>query len=231
MIKVKNLTKVYNGTTVLDLPELHIKKGESFGLVGNNGAGKTTFFSLILDLIESTTGEILSNGIKTARSDHWKDYTGSFIDEKFLIEFLYPEEYFEFIADLHGLSKSEYDDFLNRFNDFFNTEILKQKKFIRDLSKGNQKNVGIAAALLAKPEVIILDEPFPHLDPTSVFRLKKMLQEFKNEFNTTLLISSHDLNHVTEVCERIVVLDKGKIVHDLTRGEENLKLLQNYFAV
>lgn len=196
MIKVKNLTKVYNGTTVLDLPELHIKKGESFGLVGNNGAGKTTFFSLILDLIESTTGEILSNGIKTARSDHWKDYTGSFIDEKFLIEFLYPEEYFEFIADLHGLSKSEYDDFLNRFNDFFNTEILKQKKFIRDLSKGNQKNVGIAAALLAKPEVIILDEPFPHLDPTSVFRLKKMLQEFKNEFNTTLLISSHDLKRL-----------------------------------
>lgn len=231
MIKVKNLTKVYNGITVLDLPELQIIKGESFGLVGNNGAGKTTFFSLILDLIESTTGEILSNGIKTARSDHWKDYTGSFIDEKFLIEFLYPEEYFEFIADLHGLSKSEYDDFLNRFNDFFNTEILKQKKFIRDLSKGNQKKVGIAAALLTKPEVIILDEPFPHLDPTSVFRLKKMLQEFKNEFNTTLLISSHDLNHVTEVCERIVVLDKGKIVHDLARGEENLKLLQNYFAV
>lgn len=231
MIVVKNLTKVYNGITVLDLPELHIKKGESFGLVGNNGAGKTTFFSLILDLIESTTGEILSNGIKTARSDHWKDYTGSYIDEKFLIEFIYPEEYFEFIADLHGLSKNEYDDFLNRFNDFFSTEILKQKKFIRDLSKGNQKKVGIAAALLAKPEVIILDEPFPHLDPTSVFRLKKMLQEFKNEFNTTLLISSHDLNHITEVCERIVVLDKGKIVHDLTRGEENLKLLQNYFAV
>ncbi|MDP3685056.1 MAG: ABC transporter ATP-binding protein [Ignavibacteria bacterium] len=231
MIEVKNLTKKYNGTMVLDLPELQIKKGESFGLVGNNGAGKTTFFSLILDLIEATTGEILSSGVKTARSDHWKDYTGSFIDEKFLIEFLYPEEYFEFIADLHGLSKSEYDNFLNRFNDFFNTEILKQKKFIRDLSKGNQKKVGIAAALLAKPEVIILDEPFPHLDPTSVFRLKKMLQEFKNEFNTTLLISSHDLNHVTEVCERIVVLDKGKIVHDLARGEENLKLLQNYFAV
>ncbi|MFA6025603.1 MAG: ABC transporter ATP-binding protein [Ignavibacteriaceae bacterium] len=231
MIEVKNLTKNYNGTTVLDLLELQIKKGESFGLVGNNGAGKTTFFSLILDLIESTTGEILSNGIKTAHSDHWKDYTGSYIDEKFLIEFLYPEEYFEFIADLHGLSQSEYDNFLNRFSDFFSTEILKQKKFIRDLSKGNQKKVGIAAALLAKPEVIILDEPFPHLDPTSVFRLKKMLQEFKNEFNTTLLISSHDLNHVTEVCERIVVLEKGKIVHDLARGEENLKLLQNYFAV
>jgi len=231
MIQVKNLTKVYNGITVLNLPELQIKKGESFGLVGNNGAGKTTFFSLILDLIESTNGAILSNGTKTARSDHWKDYTGSYIDEKFLIEFLYPEEYFEFIADLHGLSKSEYDNFLNRFGDFFNTEVLKQKKFIRDLSKGNQKKVGIAAALLAKPEVIILDEPFPHLDPTSVFRLKKMLQEFKNESNTTLLISSHDLNHVTEVCERIVVLDKGKIVHDLARGEENLKLLQNYFAV
>ena len=231
MIEVKNLTKIYSGRTVLNLPSLKIEKGESFGLVGNNGAGKTTFFSLILDLIELSTGEVLSDGKKTAKSDHWKIYTGSYIDEKFLIEFLYPEEYFEFVAELHGITKSEYKDFLHKFDDFFNTEILKQKKFIRDLSKGNQKKVGIAAALLAKPQVVILDEPFPHLDPTSVFRLKKMLQEFKKEFKSTLLISSHDLNHITEVCERIVVLDKGNVVHDLSKGEENLKVLQDYFAV
>ena len=129
------------------------------------------------------------------------------------------------------MNKSDYDNAIYLFNDFFNGEILQQKKFIRDLSKGNQKKVGIAAALLAKPEVIILDEPFPHLDPTSVFRLKKMIQELKREFNSTLLISSHDLNHVTEICERIVVLDKGSIVHDLKHGEKNLKVLEKYFSV
>ena len=231
MIEVKNLTKNYGSRTVLDLPDLQIQKGESFGLVGNNGAGKTTFFSLILDLIESTTGEVLSNGAKVARSDHWKAYTGSYIDEKFLIEFLYPEEYFEFIAELHGINKTEYEQFLDRFNEFFNSEILKQKKFIRDLSKGNQKKIGIAAALLAKPEIVILDEPFPHLDPTSVFRLKKILRDFNKEQSATLLVSSHDLNHITEVCDRVVVLERGKIVYDLHNEKDILDKLKNYFAV
>jgi ABC-2 type transport system ATP-binding protein len=231
MIKVQNLTKVYGVTEVLNIPELNISKNESFGIVGNNGAGKTTFFSLILDLIEASDGEIFSRGTKVAKSDHWKSYTGSYVDEKFLIEFLYPEEYFEFIADLHSMSRKDYTDFLERFNDFFGGEILNRKKFIRELSKGNQKKTGIAAALMTNPEVLILDEPFPHLDPTSVFRLKKILQEIKKERNTTILISSHDLNHITEVCERIVVLDRGKIVHDLSQGEENLKVLQDYFEI
>lgn len=231
IIEAKNLVKSYSKTEVLNIPVIKINSGESFGLVGNNGAGKTTFFSLILDLIEATNGEVISKERSVARSDHWKYYTGSYIDEKYLIEFLYPEEYFDFVCRINNISQEEFNESLALFNDFFNGAILNQKKFIRDLSKGNQKKVGIAAAMLTKPEVLILDEPFTNLDPTTVFRLKKMLQELKEEHNTTLLISSHDLNHITDVCDRIVVLDNGRIVHDLERGPDNLKVLEEYFSV
>ncbi len=225
MITVKNLKKVYGGVTVLDLPDLMIPSGERFGLVGNNGAGKTTFFSLILDIIAAGDGVVLSDNKNVAASGHWKPYTGAYLDEHFLIDFLTPEEYFSFVARLHRLEEKQYTDTMDRFRDFFNGEILGQNKYIRALSRGNQKKVGIAAALFGSPRVLILDEPFPHLDPTSVIRLKNIL---KTE-NTTLLVSSHDLNHVTEVCDRIVILEKGKIVHDLRTDNTTLETLNSYF--
>jgi ABC-2 type transport system ATP-binding protein len=225
MITVNNLKKVYGGVTVLDLPDLLIPSGERFGLVGNNGAGKTTFFSLILDIIAASDGVVLSDNKNVAASDHWKPYTGAYLDEHFLIDFLTPEEYFSFVARLHRLDDKQYGDTLDRFTDFFNGEILGQNKYIRALSRGNQKKVGIAAALFGNPRVLILDEPFPHLDPTSVIRLKNLL---KAE-HTTLLVSSHDLNHVTEVCERIVILEKGQIVHDLRTDNTTLETLNAYF--
>jgi len=231
MIEAKNLTKDYDGVRALSISELHIAKGESFGLVGNNGAGKTTFFSLILDLIRPTGGMILSNGKTIMMSEHWKGYTGSYLDERFLIDFLTPEEYFEFLADIHGLSNTEYTDFLKRFQAFFNDEVLDKGKYIRDLSKGNQKKVALGAALMAHPTVLVLDEPFPHLDPSTIFRLKSILGNLKADKQVTMLISSHDLNHVTEVCDRIVVLDRGNVTHDLPTSEETLKTLQKHFAV
>jgi len=229
MLKANNLKKIYSGITVLDLHELVIPEGESFGLVGNNGAGKTTFFSLILDIIESNTGQVFSNDMDVAHSDHWKSYTGAFLDEHFLIDFLTPEEYFAFVARLHKLDSEQYKEILAGFKDFFNGEILNQNKYIRALSRGNQKKVGIAAALFGKPKVLILDEPFPHLDPTSVIRLKHILKELRSDVKTTMLISSHDLNHVTEVCERIVILEKGLVVHDLRTDKTTLETLHAYF--
>ncbi|MCK5571235.1 MAG: ABC transporter ATP-binding protein [Bacteroidetes bacterium] len=231
MIEAKNLTKDYGGVRALSISELHIAEGESFGLVGNNGAGKTTFFSLILDLIRPTSGMILSNGKTVMMSEHWKGYTGSYLDERFLIDFLTPEEYFEFLADIHGLSNTEYTDFLKEFQVFFNDEVLDKGKYIRDLSKGNQKKVALAAALMAHPTVLVLDEPFPHLDPSTVFRLKSILGNLKSDKQVTMLISSHDLNHVTEVCDRIVVLDSGNIIHDLPTSEETLRTLHRHFAI
>jgi len=231
MIQVNNLAKAYNGTVVLNIPELKIEKGESFGLVGNNGAGKTTFFRLILDLIKANKGEILSQGTDVKKTTIWKEYTGSYLDEGFLIDFLTPEEYFNFIASVNNLSKGDVKKFMDQFEEFFNDEIIGKKKFIRDFSRGNKQKIGIAASLMTNPEILVLDEPFASLDPTTQIRLKNLLKQLKTEKNVTMLISSHDLNHVTEVCERIVVLDKGNVTHDIKTSSDTLKELENYFAV
>jgi len=230
MIHTENLTKSYNGNTVLKIDEIHIPKGQSFGLVGNNGAGKTTYFSLLLDLIKPTTGSITNNDIVVDQSEAWKPFTSSFIDESFLIGYLTPEEYFYFIGDLRGQNKADVDALTAKFEDFFNGEILGQKKYLRDLSKGNQKKAGIVAALIGHPEVIILDEPFANLDPTTQIRLKQIIKDLATTQGVTVLISSHDLMHVTEVCERIVVLEKGEIVKDLETNPETLKELESHFA-
>jgi len=231
MIQVTELTKNYSETTVLNIPNLEIKKGQSLGLVGNNGAGKTTFFNLLLDLIQPTTGKITSNEIQVDKSEDWKSFTGSFIDESFLIGYLTPEEYFYFVGELRGQNKADIDAFLKQFEEIFNGEIIGKKKYLRDLSKGNQKKAGIVAALIGNPEVIVLDEPFANLDPTTQIRLKKMLKELVENKDITVLISSHDLGHVTEVCERIVVLDKGDVIKDIKTSEATLKELEAHFAL
>lgn len=229
MIQVKNLSKVYNGSTVLSIDNLNISKGESFGLVGNNGAGKTTFFSLLLDLIQPSSGHILNQSIEVNKSEAWKPFTAAFIDETFLIGYLTPEEYFYFIGELRGQSKADIDAFINGFEDFFNGEILNNKKYLRDLSKGNQKKVGIVAALIGNPEVVILDEPFANLDPTTQIRLKRILKELAAVGDKTILVSSHDLQHTVEVSNRIVVLDKGIVVKDIQTSAETLKELEAFF--
>ena len=231
MIQVNDLSKTYNGTTVLKIATLEIPKGQSFGLVGNNGAGKTTFFSLLLDLIKPSTGNILNHEIQVNTSESWKPFTASFLDESFLIGYLTAEEYFYFIGDLRGQNKADVDGLLLKHEEFFNGEILKNKKYLRDLSKGNQKKVGIIATLIGNPEVIILDEPFANLDPTTVNRLKIIIKELAENPNVTVLVSSHDLLHTVEVCNRIVALNKGEVVKDIQTSTETLKELEAFFAV
>jgi len=230
MITSTDISKTYGNTQVLNIEDLKIPKGQSFGLVGNNGAGKTTFFNMLLDLIRPTTGEITNHDIAVSKSEDWKTFTGSFIDESFLIGYLTPEEYFYFIGDLRGMNTVDVDTFLQPFDEIFNGEILGKKKFLRDLSKGNQKKAGIIAALMGNPQVIILDEPFANLDPTTQIRLKKMLKSLTEDNDVTVLISSHDLSHITEVCERIVVLEKGNVVKDINTSKETLTELESYFS-
>ena len=231
MIQVNQLSKSYNGTTVLNIANLEIPKGQSFGLVGNNGAGKTTFFSLLLDLIQPSTGTIINNEIQVNTSENWKPFTAAFLDESFLIGYLTAEEYFYFIGDIRGQNKADVNALLNKHEEFFNDEILRNKKYLRDLSKGNQKKVGIIATLIGNPEVIILDEPFANLDPTTVSRLKKIIKELAENPAITVLVSSHDLQHTVEVCDRIVALNKGEIVKDIQTSTETLKELEAFFAV
>ena len=231
MIQTTQLSKKYGKAEVLNIESLEIPTGQSFGLVGNNGAGKTTYFNMLLDLIRPTTGAITNHDIVVNQSEDWKNFTGSFIDESFLIGYLTPDEYFEFIGDLRGMNKADVKIFLSQFEEFFNDEIIGKKKYLRDLSKGNQKKAGIIAAMMGNPKVIVLDEPFANLDPTTQIRLKTIIKKLTENKEITVLISSHDLTHITEVCERIVVLDKGVLVKDIETSTATLKELESYFSV
>jgi ABC-2 type transport system ATP-binding protein len=231
MVTVNNIGKAYNGIAVVDIPQLQVNVGETVGLVGNNGAGKTTFFRLLLDLIKADRGEILSKEKNVAVSEDWKNYTAAYLDEGFLIGYLTPEEYFYFVGKLNNRSKADVDEFLKKFELFFDGSVLKSGKYIRDLSKGNQFKTGIAACLLQDTEILILDEPFANLDPSTQMRLIKMLKELQEQRRMTIFISSHDLNHVTDVCSRILLMEKGKILKDQHTTEETLKELELYFKV
>ena len=231
MIEINNLKKIYSGVTVVDVPHLTIARGETIGLVGNNGAGKTTLFRMMLDLIRSEAGAVLSKEKNVAQSDDWKNYTASYLDEGFLIDYLTPEEYFYFIGGLHNQSKAHVDSLLINYTDFFNGEILNRGKYIRDLSKGNQCKVGVVACMIQSPEVLLLDEPFANIDPSTQIRLKNMLREVNQQKNITTIVSSHDLNHVTDVCERILLMEKGIIIKDIQTDKNTLEELEAYFSV
>lgn len=232
MITITNLGKAYSNKIVLNINDLVIRQGEIFGLVGNNGAGKTTLLRLILDLIKAEKGTVLSGDYVVSKSEDWKDYTSSYLDEGFLIDFLTPEEYFYFIGNEYGFTKPEIDVKLLEYKTFFNDEILGQrKKFIRDFSKGNKQKIGIVSALITNPKVLVLDEPFNSLDPTSQIVLKRMLVDYNKKTNATMLISSHDLNHITEICKRVALIEKGIIIKDLQNNDNALAELENYFSV
>lgn len=230
ILEIQNLTKVYGDKPVVNIEHLQIGQGETIGLVGNNGAGKTTFFRMILDLIRPTAGSVFSKGENVMQSDTWKNYTASFLDEGFLIDYLTPEEYLVFIGSLHHLTLTDVKQYLIQYEEFFNGEILDKGKYIRDFSKGNQNKIGIAAALMQSPELLVLDEPFANLDPTTQIRLKSLIKSLKQQRNITTLISSHDLNHVTDVCDRIILLEKGLVIKDFNKDENTLKELEAYFS-
>lgn len=231
MIKIKDLKKVYKQITVLDVVELSIQRGECFGLVGNNGAGKTTLFRIMLDLVRATQGHVEIEGVDVTNDESWKRRVGAYLDEHMLLSYLTPTEYFETLRKMYGMSDNDLSLHLNKFEELFNGEILNQRKYIRDLSKGNLKKVGIAAAMMGNPEAVVLDEPFENLDPSSQVRLKKLILGERQQKNTTFLISSHDLDHVTEICDRIVLLEKGRIIQDMHGSREEMTArLHEYFV-
>lgn len=232
ILRVTDLTKKYGEQTALDLPELILNQGELIGLVGNNGAGKTTLMRLMLDLVEATTGEVLSNGLPVTTSPEWKEYTGSFIDDSFLIDFYTPEEYFEFIAEVYHIEKDELQRRLKNFRELMADEVLGKKKYIKAFSMGNRQKIGIIGAMLVQPKVLILDEPFNYLDPSSQIIVARLISQMNREFGTTVIISSHNLNSIADISQRILLLEKGHLIKDLSNepGSHAFEELEAYFA-
>lgn len=230
MIQIENLEKHFGEKQAVNIDQYTIGRGEMLGLVGNNGAGKTTLFRLILDLLQADNGHIRIDGIEVAQSEDWKQFTGAYIDNGFLIDYLTPEEYFYFLGRIYRLDKSEVDRRLEPFERFMNGEIMEQKKFIRNFSAGNKQKIGIMAAMLHHPRLLILDEPFNFLDPSSQSILKHLLKEYCEKHEATILISSHNLNHTVDICPRIALLEHGVIIRDLQNEHGSAEQeLEEYF--
>lgn len=243
-LKIENLKKAYGDKVALDIPDLNIKSGELVGLVGNNGAGKTTLLRLILDLIKADSGRVLSGGVDvTGAADGrkadftaadniaWKRYTGSFIDGRFLIDFYTPEEYFTFIGRLYGLSGQQVMQRLDVFKPLMHDEVLDTHKYLRDFSEGNRQKIGIIGAMMIHPKVLLLDEPFNYLDPSSQIIVARLIAEMNSRLGTTVVISSHNLSFIADISSRILLLEKGHIIKDLdnARDQSAIAQLNDYF--
>ena len=230
MIEITDLQKTYGSKRAVYIEHYTIADGDMLGLVGNNGAGKTTLFRLILDLVKADTGTVAIAGTDVTRTEDWKDITGAYIDDGFLIDYLTPEEYFYFIGRMYGLKKDDVDERLRPFDRFMNGEVLGQKKFIRNYSMGNKQKIGIISAMLHHPRLLILDEPFNFLDPSSQAIIKHLLRAYHEEHGATILISSHNLNHTVDICPRIALLEHGVILRDIdNRNGQAEKELEDYF--
>ena len=230
-LTIDNLQKCYGEKVALDIGHLDIASGELVGLVGNNGAGKTTLLRLVLDLIKATRGRVLSGDDDVATTETWKQYTGSFIDGRFLVDFYTPEEYFTLIARLYGITDEERDSRLEAFRPLMHDEILGTGKFLRDFSEGNRQKVGIMGAMLIRPKVLLLDEPFNYLDPSSQIVVARLIQQMCRELGTTVLISSHNLSFVADISTRILLLERGRLIKDLPNdGGSATAELNTYFT-
>lgn len=232
MIEAKDLLKQFGEKTAVDIPSFVINDGDVLGLVGNNGAGKTTFFRLILDLLDADRGSVTIDGVNPAESEDWKAGVGAYIDEGFLIDFLTPEEYFEFVGKVNGMSRDQVAERLTVFERFMAGEVMGQKKYIRDFSAGNKQKVGIVSALLSRSKTVILDEPFNFLDPSSQILLKKLLVDYAAQEHATILVSSHNLQHTIDISTRVALLEHGQIIKDLpNEGGSAESELESYFEV
>ena len=232
MITIDKLKKNFGEKVAVDIEHYEINQGDMLGLVGNNGAGKTTLFRLMLDLLKADDGKVIINDIDVSQSEDWKSITGAFIDDGFLIDYLTPEEYFYFIGKMYGLKKEEVDERLVPFERFMSGEVIGHKKLIRNYSAGKKQKIGIISAMLHYPQLLILDEPFNFLDPSSQSIIKHLLKKYNEEHQATVIISSHNLNHTVDVCPRIALLEHGVIIRDIINEDNSAeKELEDYFNV
>ncbi len=231
MIEIVNLKKCFGSVKAVDVKSLSLNKGEIVGLVGNNGAGKTTLMRLMLDLIKADSGSVTINGTDVSKSEDWKSLVGSYMDSSFLIDFYTVKEYLHFICDAYSVDKSQQDSAIEMFKGFIEESAWAENKYIKDLSSGNKQKVGIASAIIPHTDVIILDEPFNYLDPTSQVVANNIIKK-EAERGALVLVSTHNLAHVANLCTRVLLMEKSEIIKDIDNSHGDARqILSDYFKI
>ncbi len=208
MLKVENVTKYYGDFKAVDNLSFSVKKGEIFGLLGVNGAGKTTTFRMIMNLIEPSSGNITFDGRKI--NYDITDKIGFLTEERSLLTKMTVKEQILFYGALKSLDNDVILKRLDKLLERFGISEYKDRK-INTLSKGNQQKVQFISAIINEPSLLILDEPFSGLDPINIELFKSVILELK-EKGTSIIFSSHRMDHVELFCEKLVILVKGKTV-------------------
>lgn len=210
MIEVKNLTKRYGKNTAIDNISFTIEKGKIYGFLGPNGAGKTTTMNIITGCLAASEGQVLINGSDIFENPKKaKRSLGYLPEQPPLYLDMTPFEYLKFVAEAKGVKKS---DIINQVKDVMEkTKITDvQHRLIKNLSKGYKQRVGIAQAILANPETVILDEPTVGLDPIQIIEIRDLIKSLGSEH--TVILSSHILSEVSTICDEIIVISHGKLV-------------------
>jgi len=208
MLKVEHVTKYYGEHLAVKDLNFTVSDGEIFGLLGVNGAGKTTTFRMITGLLDKTEGSITFNGKKV--DYNVTDQIGFLTEERSLLTKLTVLEQAKFYGGLKGLTESEIETRLDYLLERLEIKDYKTRK-IKELSKGNQQKVQFIMAIINKPKLLILDEPFSGLDPINIELFKSLILELKSE-GTSIIFSSHRMDHVEYFCESLVILVKGNTV-------------------
>jgi len=228
MIMINDIIKTYGRITALKIHLLMIEQNEICGIIGNNGAGKTTMLKAIIDLIKLDKGCIKINGVDVSKSENWKIYTSAFIDTTFLIDYLTPIEYFQLIGYYYMIDQGVLYENIEKYKQFLGLDIFNNKKMIREHSSGEQNKIGIIGAMIVNPALLLLDEPNSFLDPNSQILLKKHLSSYQ-QAGGTILLSSHNINLITEICTKILLLEKGNVIEVFNVDELTISKINKYF--
>ncbi len=224
VIKTENLTKKYHGQIAVDNINLHVPKGKIYALLGRNGAGKTTTMKMLLNLLRPSAGKVILFGEKDSgfgkRNYH---RIGSMIEAPAFYENLTAKENLEILARLRGRHRQDTIE-----NALFVVNLdWKSKKLFREYSLGMKQRLGLAAAIMHEPELLILDEPMNGLDPIGICETRKYLLQLCREKGTTILISSHVLNEIEQLADVIGVIHKGALLEE-TNLQELYRHRRNY---
>ncbi len=214
-IKVENIHKSYGDNKALNDVTFSIEKGSIVGLLGPNGAGKSTLMKILTTFITPSRGNAFVNGfsILEQKIDVQK-CIGYLPENNPLYLDMYVAEYLEFVSNVHRVSKDRIKTVIQQTG-----LINESNKKIEQLSKGYRQRVGLASALLHDPEVLILDEPTTGLDPNQIIEIRELIRSVVKESNKTVILSTHIMQEVEALCDHVIIINKGAIVHDQSLGE------------